>query len=326
VQDVDRRAKQVVLSRRRLLEQQAEAAKKKLWKELEEGQVREGVVRNVVDYGAFIDLGGADGLLHISDMSYSRVDKPSDVVKEGDTVRVKVLKIDHEQEKVRLGLKQVEPDPWEAVADRLKPGDQVTGKVVRLAPFGAFVELEPGIEGLLPIAEMSWRRIGKPDEIVKQGDTVRLAVLQVDPAKHRLSLSLKQAQGDPWIGAERKYERNSVVEAKVVRTTDFGAFAELEPGVEGLVHISELSDRRVRSVEDVLKEGQTEKFRVLEVDEDSRRIKLSLKAVAAPLPEQPAQEQASADRKSRPRKPKGDLKGGLDNEGLSLADLLGKYK
>lgn len=323
VQEIDRKAKKVVISRRQWLEQRKAQAKTKLMAELEVGQLREGKVSSVVDFGAFVDLGGVDGLVHVSDMSYSHVDKPSEVLKAGQPVTVKVLKIDAEKDRISLGLKQVQPDPWESIGNQIRPGDQITGKVVRTASFGAFVQLEAGIEGLLPISEISWKRIHNAEEVVKAGDTLRMAVLNVDPAKRRISLSLKQAQGDPWIGAERKYETHSVVEGKVLGITDFGAFVELETGVEGLVHISELADRRVGQVEDVLKVGDEKKFRVLEISEEDRKVRLSLKAAEKSL-EQLQSEQAAAAEPVKPRAarqhPK-NLKGGMDLGGVGLGGL-----
>ena len=338
VQEIDRRSKKVVISRRQLLKQRREQAKAKLFESLEVGQEIDGKVSSIVDFGAFVDIGGLDGLVHVSDLSYTHVNKPADVVRVGQDVRVKVLKIDRENEKIGLGLKQAQPDPWDGIENRYRAGDQVSGKVVRTAQFGAFVELEPGVEGLVPMSEMSWRRIGKAEEVVKAGDQIRLAVLNVDPGKRRISLSLKQSQGDPWVGAERKYETGSVVEGKVIGVQEFGAFVELEPGVEGLVHISELSDRRVGKVEDVVKVGDERKFRVLEIDEGQRRAKLSVKQVDKPAgaPGEPAPGEADAKtvrehakHSARRREPRKDLKGGMDQRGgigkglggLSLDDL-----
>ncbi len=334
VQEIDRRSKKVVLSRRHLIEQRQRRAKVKLLSELAEGDIREGTVSNVVEFGAFVDLGGLDGLVHVSDLSYTHVNKPSEVVTLGQQVQVKVLKIDRDKERISLGLKQVQPDPWEGIDTRYHAGSQVSVKVIRTANFGAFVEIEAGIEALLPLSEMSWRRVTRPDQVVQVGDNIRAAVLNVDPAKRRISVSLKQAQGDPWTGAERKYEKHSVVPGKVLSTTDFGAFVELEPGIEGLVHISELSDRRVGKVEDVLKPGDEKQFRVLEVDEENHKIRLSLKQVEHLAEEQQAADQAEAERarpsRAKRQSPK-DLKGGMDNRGgigkglggLSLDDFKG---
>lgn len=318
VQEIDRRSKKVLLSRRQVIEQRRRRARAKLLAELEVGQMRDGTVSSVVDFGAFVDLGGIDGLVHVSDLSHTHIDKPSDAVTAGQQVQVKVLKIDHEKERISLGLKQAQPDPWEGVENRYRVGDQVTGRVTRTANFGAFLELEPGIDALLPLSEMSWRRVTRAEQVVHVGDNVRAAVLNVDPAKRRISVSLKQAEGDPWLGAERSYEKGSVHTGKVLSTTDFGAFIELTPGVEGLVHISELSDKRVNKVEDVLKPGDEKGFRVLEVDEENRKLRLSLKQVERPQPSEASPGEAPAGEPQKPRakrqSPK-DLKGGMDNRG-----------
>ncbi len=330
VQEIDRKGKKVLLSRRHFLEREKRSKEEKLWKEIEVGQIRDGIVSNLMDYGAFVDIGGADGLLHVSDVSYTRVDRPSDLLKVGQAVKVKVLKLELDKKRISLGLKQVEPDPWETAGAGLKAGETVTGRVLRLADFGAFVEIQPGVEGLLPVSELSWKRIGKPGDVIKEGEVLRLQVLNVDAAKKRLSLSLKQAGGDPWVGAEHTFARGSVIEGTVLTTTDFGAFVELSTGVEGLVHISELSDRRVAQVTDVLKPGQRESFRVLEVDEENRRIRLSLKAVANPPAEAPSQSSTGGGRAPVPtaapaakKKKPSNLKGGMEGGslGMGLGDL-----
>jgi len=279
VQEIDHRAKRLVLSRREYLHQQRETLGRKLWAKIEVGQTIEGTISTVTEYGAFVDLGGAEGLLHISDMAYGHIEKPSELVSVGQKVTVKVLKLDVERRRIGLGLKQAQPDPWEGLADRMKVGDQLTVRVVRIAAFGAFVELEPGLEALLPISEVSWRRVHSPAEVVQEGETIRVAVLQMDMDKRRISVSLKQAMPDPWLGAEHTYAKDSLVEGTVLATTDFGAFVELGNGVEGLVHISELADRRIKKVAEILKVGDVNKFRVLDVDEENRKIRLSLKAV-----------------------------------------------
>jgi len=323
VQEIDRKSKKVILSRRHLLLDRQAKGKQKLLDELEVGQVREGKVSNIVDFGAFVDLGGIDGLIHVSDMSYTHVDKPKDVLKPGQPVTVKVLKIDPAHERISLGLKQVQPDPWENFQDKIKVGDQISARVVRNASFGSFIEIEPGIEGLLPVSEISWKRIHKPHEVVKQGDVLRLAVIGVDLGKRRITLSLKQAQGDPWVGAERKYAKDSLVEGKVIGTTEFGAFIELETGVEGLVHISELASKHVASVTDVLNVGQAKQLRVLDISEEDRKVRLSLKAVNKPTgtsdshgkPGHPHHGTQQPHR-ATPKPPRKDLKGGMDSKSL----------
>ena len=326
VHEIDHQRKRVLLSRRAYLERERERLEKKLWEGLEVGQELQGTVRTVMDYGAFVDIGGADGLVHVSDLRYGHVDKPADVVKVGEQVTVKVLKLDPERKRISLGIKQVQPNPWETMAGRLKPGDYHSARVVRVANFGAFVEIESGVEGLVPASELSWKRVGNPSQVVQENQVLRLVVLQVDPEKQRLTLSLKQAEGDPWVGAEHQFPRDSVVEGVVVRTTDFGAFIEIKPGVEGLVHISELSDKRVDKVENVLEQGQREKFRVLEVDEQERRIRLSLKRADQPLGAAASHAPARNDRptQSRKRRKPENLEGGMGQAGgmgMGLGDL-----
>ncbi len=277
VQELNRRGRKVLLSRRRFLEQDRERKSRKLWHELEVGQVREGTVSSIAQYGAFVDVGGADGLVHISDLSYGHITKPDQVVKVGDVVQVKVLKLDVEQKRISLGLKQVQPDPWDAVLASIQVGDRITGTVTRLATFGAFIEIEPGVEGLLPLSEMSWKRINRAEEVVQPNQQMELAIIRIQPEERRISLSLKQVGGDPWSGASDKMSAETQVEGKVVSITDFGAFVELETGMEGMVHISELSTQHVDKMEDVVKVGETHTFRVLNVDEDKHRIRLSLK-------------------------------------------------
>ncbi len=326
VQEVDRKRRRVLLSRRRFLEEQRERQRQQTWQKLEEGAVMDGTVSNMTDYGVFVDIGGVDGLVHISDLSHSHIDKPSDVVSRGQQVQVKVLKLDREKDRVRLGMKQVAPDPWEGIESRYTVGGQVNGRILRVANFGAFVELEPGIEGLLPVSEMSWRRHVKPEEIVSADQEVRLSIVGLDPDKRRLTLSLKQTEGDPWMGAEHRFPKNSVVEGRVRATTDFGAFIELEPGLEGLVHISELAPGRVNRVTDVLKDGDTDRFRVIEIDEEAKRLKLSRKQVEQPDEEAAAEAQADktepSKSKAAKKPPPRDLRGGLGNVGgVGLGDL-----
>jgi small subunit ribosomal protein S1 len=330
VQEIDRKAKKVLLSRRTHLENQKAKNREKVLKELEVGQEREGTVSSVVDFGAFVDLGGVDGLVHVTDLSHAHVKKPSDVVKAGDKVMVRVLKIEPEKNRIALGMKQVQPDPWDGVADRYTAGEQVKGRVTRTANFGAFIEVEEGVEGLLPMSEMSWKRIHKAEDVVKVGDVVQVAVLAVDPQKKRLTLSLKAAKGDPWVGASHKYARDSMVSGTVTGTTDFGAFVELEQGVEGLVHISELSDRRVGQVTDVVKVGDTKEFRIKDIDEDQRKMSLSLKPAGSDHGGGDGRgrgDQPVVKGPARKKIPKENLKSGLGNVGgtglggLSLDDF-----
>ena len=317
ITDIDRKDKNVVLSRRKLLELTAAASREETLKNLAEGQVRPGTVKNIMPYGAFVDIGGLDGLLHISDMSHARIASPEEVVKIGQKVQVQVLKIEDGGARIRLGLKQLEASPWDNAAMKYKSNMTVSGTVKRLAAFGAFVEVEPGLEALLPISELTFKkRINHPSEILREGETIEVRVLDIDPARKRMSLSLKAMETNPWTGASHHYAANAVIKGKVVRMTDFGAFIEIEPGLEGLAHISELSDGHVQRPEDVLKIGQEVDARILSVDEDARRMSLSLKqavpqgptsyASASPSAATPGAEQQSERKKKR------SLKGGLE--------------
>jgi len=282
VTEVRREERTVVVSRRDVLDMEAAEAGVKTFDSLVEGQIVRGTVKTIMPYGAFVDIGGIDGLLHIGDMGYKRVAKPEDVVKQGQHLELMVVKIDRETRKIGLGLKQVMADPW-ADADAKWPSDSVvTGRITRMEDFGAFVELEEGVEGLVPISEMSFeRRIRHPSEVVHAGDLVQVRVMSMDLQRRRISLSLKRVGDDPWMGASARWPVDSIVEGTVKRLAEFGAFVELTAGVEGLVHISELSDTRVRMVSEVVREGQVVQLKVLDVDEDARRISLSIKAVAS---------------------------------------------
>ncbi len=310
---VDRGENNVVISRRKLLEREKTVAKEQLITEIEEGQTRKGTVRNITEYGAFVDLGGMDGLLHISDMSWGRVKDANEVVSVGQTLEVKVLKVDRDKERISLGLKQIMANPWEGVESRYEVGQRVTGRVTRLADFGAFVEVEPGLEGLVPISEMSWvKRIRHPSEIVGEGQMIETEVLQIDGKKHRMSLGIRQIQGNPWEGAASRYTPESIVQGKVTRITDFGAFVEVEPGLEGLVHISELADRRVNKVSDVVQADQEVQARVLSCDPDNQRLSLSLKGgdpSAGDMDAKIAEMEAQQSKKPRRKKPR---RGGLE--------------
>ena len=284
----------IVVSRRKVVMREEAENKEKAFTELEIGQVRRGTVRSVTEYGAFVNIGGVDGLLHVSDMSWGRVNKPEDVVKVGDEIEVKIIKLDAAKKKISLSLKQATVNPWVHAAEKYTINSRVTGRVVRLQPFGAFVELEPGVDGLLPVSEMSWtKRIRHPQEVVKEGDMVEVSILAIDAEKHRISLGLKQLSEDPWSVAEEKYPVNTMIHGKVVRTTEFGAFVELGEGIDGLIHISELSDQRIRAVTDKVKPGQEVEVRVLGVDRENHRIKLSMKTPPRmPTPEELAEAKA----------------------------------
>jgi small subunit ribosomal protein S1 len=246
---------------------------------LKEGNIVSGEVRSLTTYGAFVDLGGIDALLHISDIAWSRVSAAEEVLSVGQQLQLKVLKLDAENQRISVGLKQLQPEPWDAAADKYKAGERVTGTVTRLMDFGAFVELEPGIEGLIHVSEMSWvKKVHKPSDILKPGDTVEAVVLTVSAGEKRISLGLKQALGDPWTEVPRKFPVGSAVEGPVTRLMKFGAFVQLAEGVEGLVHISEITaDRRINHPQDVLRPGQIVKAQVLAVDPEKRQIKLSMK-------------------------------------------------
>jgi small subunit ribosomal protein S1 len=269
----------VVVDRRAIAEEQARALAQGRYAEMKEGDIVTGAVRSLTSYGAFVDLGGIDALLHISDIAWSRVNNAEDVLTVGQQLQVKVLKVDAEGQRISVGLKQLEPEPWEKAGDKYKVGERVSGTVTRLMDFGAFVELEPGIEGLIHVSEMSWvKKVHKPSDILKAGDTVEAVVLAVSAGERRISLGLKQALGDPWLDAPRKFPVGSAIEGPVTRIMKFGAFVQLAEGVEGLVHISEITaDRRINHPQDVLHVGQVVKAQVLGIDVEKRQIKLSMK-------------------------------------------------
>jgi small subunit ribosomal protein S1 len=276
---LDRKRSNVVLSRRKLLEEENEQAKQATLEKLVEGASLKGRVKNLTDYGAFVDVGGVDGLLHLTDLSWMRVAHPSEVVQVGQEVEVKVLKFDKEKERVSLGLKQLTPDPWEGVVSQFHPGDHATGRVVSLTDYGAFVELEPGVEGLIHISEMSWgNRLKHPSKILKPGDHVEVTILDVNPGQRRISLSLKQALPDPWAGLSERMGPGTVVQGRVRHLTEFGAFVEVEEGVDGLIHVSNLSwTKNVKHPSEVLRKGQQVEAVVLNLDLESRRLSLGLK-------------------------------------------------
>ena len=308
VMQFDRENKNLILSRRNLLEKQREQKRVEFFETIEEGAMLRGTVRNVKDFGAFVDIGGVDGLIPVSEMAYKRVAKASDVLNVGDIVDVKVIKLDKTTGKVTLSLKQAMPDPWLGADMKYPAGSMLTGLVIRLETFGAFIQVEEGVEALLPISEMSYTRIKQVSDILKVGDTAKLMVLTVDPVAHKMSLSLKQAGVDPWKTVEERYATDMVVTGKVTRLAEFGAFVELESGIEGLIHVSELSNNRVQSVGQMVQPGQEVKVAVLEVDKANRRIGLSMKKVSELVaPERPVET-------GKPKKPRPQLRGGLDFE------------
>jgi len=276
---LNKRRRNIVVSRRVLLEHERAHKREHLMKELEAGQVRKGVVKNVTDFGAFIDLGGVDGLLHITDMSYGRVSHPTEVVAIGKEIEVKILDIDWQRERISLGLKQLQPYPWQKVAERYPIGTRVQGKVVSITNYGAFIELEPGIEGLVHISEMSWtRNVRHPSKIVSIGETIDAVVLKVDESEEKISLGMKQTEQDPWAVLPLKYPVGARLAGKVRNLTSFGAFVEIEPGIDGLIHISDMSwTKRVQHPSEVVKKGDAVNVVILNIDADNKRISLGLK-------------------------------------------------
>ena len=272
----------VVVDRRAVAKEEERSAKDKFYSQIKEGEMVSGTVRTLTDYGAFVDLGGVDALLHVSDIAWGRVNKPADVLSVGQQVEVKVLKIASEGDKRRIsvGLKQLQPHPWDAVAQKYAAGDRVRGTVTRLMEFGAFVELEPGIEGLIHISEMSWSKgkIRKASDVVNPGEAVEAVILQVNAPEHRISLGLKQALGDPWADVAQRFQLGSAVEGPVTNLTKFGAFVQLSEGIEGMVHVSDISaEKRINQPQDLLRFGQIVKAQVLAIDLEKRQIRLGMK-------------------------------------------------
>ena len=269
----------IVVSRRMLIEEEKESIKKKFFGSVKADDIIEGVVKNITEFGAFVDLGGVDGLLHITDMSWGRLSHPSEILALGDTIKVKVIKIDKEKERVSLGLKQMTPNPWDDIEKRYPIGQRVRGRVVSLTEYGAFIELEEGIEGLIHISEMSWtQHIKHPSEVMKIGDVVEAIVLEVDKSTQKVSLGLRQAAPDPWKDIEKKYPVGKKVSGKIINLTNFGAFVSLEKGIEGLLHISDISwVKRINHPKEVLKKGDKIDCKVLSIDKEKRRISLGVK-------------------------------------------------
>jgi len=269
----------VVVSRRALLEKERDSLKHEILKILEEGVILEGTVKNITGYGAFVDLGGIDGILHISDMSWGRISHPSEIVQVGDKIKVVVLKFDSEKERISLGMKQLTPDPWHEVAEKYPVGTRVQGKVISLMDYGAFVELESGIEGLIHISEMSWtKKIAHPSKILQVGQTVEVVVLNVDPSHRRISLGLKQVMANPWEEAKEKYPVGSVVKGTVRNVTDFWIFVGIEEGIDGLVHISDLHwTKKLKHPSELYKKGDIVEAKVLGVNVENARFSLGIK-------------------------------------------------
>ncbi|HET8772117.1 MAG TPA: 30S ribosomal protein S1 [Gemmatimonadaceae bacterium] len=276
---LNKRRRNIVVSRRVILETERAGKREKLMKELAKDQVRKGVVKNITDFGAFIDLGGVDGLLHITDMSWGRISHPSEMVTIGGELEVKVLDIDWERERISLGLKQLQAYPWKDVADKFPVGTRVSGKVVSITNYGAFIELQPGIEGLVHISEMSWtRNVRHPSKLVSIGESIEAVVLKVDPGEEKISLGMKQTEQDPWMVLPLKYPVGTRLNGKVRNLTSFGAFVEIEPGIDGLIHISDMSwTKRVQHPSEVVKKGDSVDVVILNIDSDNKRISLGLK-------------------------------------------------
>ena len=278
---LDSTEEDVVVDRRTVVEEEERAIKDRRFSQMKEGDVLTGTVRSLMDYGAFVDLGGVDALLHVGEISLSRVNKASDVLSVGQEVEVKVLKIqsDGDKRRISVGMKQLQPDPWNTAAKKYTAGERARGTVTRLMDFGAFVELEPGVEGLIHISEMSWaKKVRTPSDVVKIGDKVETVILGVNPAERRISLGLKQTLGDPWVDAAQKFSEGTVIEGPVTSIMKFGAFVQLAEGIEGMIHVSEISaEKRIEHPQDVLKVGQVVRAQVLAVDREKRQLRLSMK-------------------------------------------------
>jgi small subunit ribosomal protein S1 len=268
-----------VVDRRSVLEEEAAKAREQRYLEITEGSVVTGTVRTLMDYGAFVDIGGVDGMLHVADISRARIAKPADVLTVGQQIEIKILKVDPAKKRISLGMKQLQPDPWTTAGEKFHAGERVKGTVSRLTDFGAFVELEPGLDGLIHLSEMSWsKKVRKPSDVLKPGETVEVVVLGVSPAEKRISLGLKQALGDPWADAEKKYTPGTVIEGPVTSLTKFGAFVQVDENVEGMVHVGDISaEKRINHPQDALKVGEQVKAVVLEFDRDRRRLRLGIK-------------------------------------------------
>jgi small subunit ribosomal protein S1 len=276
---LNRKRSNVVLSRKAILEEENQGKKGETLNNLEEGIIVEGQIKNLTDYGAFVDLGGIDGLLHVTDMSWGRLLNPGEMFKVGESVQVKVLKFDKERERVSLGYKQLLPDPWESVAERFPSGQRMSGKIASVTDYGAFIELEPGVEGLVHVSEMTWsKRMKHPSKLVNVGDAVDVEVLGVDPKNRRISLGMKQTQPNPWETLPERFHIGDRVRGRVRNLTDFGAFVEVEDGVDGLVHVSDISwNKRIKHPGEVLKKGQEIEAVITNIDIDNRRLSLSIK-------------------------------------------------
>jgi len=276
---IDTERRNIVISRRKMIEEDRIAAKEKLLSTIEVGQVRKGVVKNSAEFGAFVDLGGIDGLLHITDMSWDRIGHPSELLRIDEEVEVKILNIDKDKEKVALGLKQMKESPWESIEDRYPVDSRIKGEVVNIVPYGAFVKLEPGVEGLVHISEMSWtRRISHPSELLQEDQEIEVVVLEINKDKQEISLGLKQTEVNPWTQVAQKYPPNTRIQGRVRNLTNYGAFVEVEEGIDGLLHVSDMSwTKKISHPQEMLQKGDEIECVVLKVEEDKQRIALGLK-------------------------------------------------
>ncbi len=305
--EMDPEHKNIIVSRKKAIERERALNRTRILRQLDVGQIRQGIVRNLTEYGAFVDLGGVHGLVHISDLSWTPVDNPADVVTSGEEVSVKVLKVNKERGRISLGIKQATPDPWSGLEQRHPPGSRLKARVVKLAEFGAFAEVEKGVNGLIPLGEMSWNhRPAQAGDVVTVGEEYDVVVINVDAKRRRIGLSIKQTTEDPWANVQTKFPPDTIVTGEVTKILEFGALVELSKGIEGMIHISELSHQRVRSAEDVVKVGDSATVKVLSVDPRKRRIALSIKATAEPDAEPPA-----PDKPTTKKKRKRPLRGGL---------------
>ncbi len=279
---VDEERRNIVISRRRLMEKEREQAKHQLLMDVSEGDIIKGTVTNIADFGAFVDLGGLDGLLHITDMSWGRISHPSEVVRIGNEIQVKILTIDRNKEKIALGLKQLEASPWESIEEKYPVGARIRGKVVNLVSYGAFVQLEEGIEGLVHISEMSWtKRINHPSELVNVEDEVEVVVLDINKQKHEISLGIKQTEVNPWELVAEKYPPGTIIDGIVRNLANYGAFVEIEPGIDGLLHVSDISwTEKISHPNEKFKKGDVIKCLVMDIDQEKQRVGLGLKQLA----------------------------------------------
>ncbi|XOB98590.1 30S ribosomal protein S1 [Deinococcota bacterium DY0809b] len=311
ITEINRKKGRVILSRRVLLEEDQKKKRAEVLESLEPGAEVEGKVVEVTDFGAFVNLGAIDGLIHRSELSWGRFEHPREVVKVGDVVKAKVLSVDRERERVNLSVKALTPDPWQTAAEKYEVGQRIKGKVVGLTPFGAFIEIEPGLEGLIHITEMSWtKRPRHPSDVLKEGEEVEAVVLRIDPEQRRLSLGLRQTLPDPWKELPEKYPPGTVVKGKITGVTDFGVFVEIEDGIEGLVHISELDYEHIENPAEKFKKGEELEVVVLNIDATDQRVSLSRKRLLPPPVPTEDEEQEPKKRRPRQKKAKGGPKRG----------------